>query len=257
MLAIRPEQMKVFEDVAMRRFEDEMVEHVKSNAIRARLCKVLGDEQLRVAIRQTITRAGKFGFTNRGPIRLYIELAFLFGSDFDTDPQYPAIGKILKTDGEQMERAEQIHQWVLDYQKKVYGPEAQNVPKALQALSDFAQKKVPFTANNLVADMLDEMTQAFPQKAAHVGEAALKALIQEGRTEARNHRLPIRGEALLATLKYGFGHGCTDDPLYPWILQTLKDEKITDPPARAERLEKKAMTWLETVLARHREGAKT
>ena len=94
MLAIRPEQMKVFEDVAMRRFEDEMVEHVKSNAIRARLCKVLGDEQLRVAIRQTITRAGKFGFTNRGPIRLYIELAFLFGSDFDTDPQYPAIGKI-------------------------------------------------------------------------------------------------------------------------------------------------------------------
>ena len=101
------------------------------------------------------------------------------------------------------------------------------------------------------------MTQAFPQKAAHVGEAALKALIQEGRTEARNHRLPIRGEALLATLKYGFGHGCTDDPLYPWILQTLKDEKITDPPARAERLEKKAMTWLETVLARHREGAKT
>ena len=46
-----------------------------------------------------------------------------------------------------------------------------------------------------------------------------------------------------------FGHGCADDPLYPWIERTLNDQAIIDAPARAKRLEKKAITWLEHVLA--------
>jgi len=258
MLSVRPAQMKVFEQAAWQQFEDEMVVHCKKSPIRARLCKTIGDEQLRVAIRQGIKRATTYGFTYRGPVRLYIELMFLFGSDFDTDPQYPAIGKILKAQGDQMQRAEQIHQWVLGYQEQVYGPEAVNVRKALEALSVLAQKPVTFSADNFVASMLQEMTRAFPQKAAYVGDERLTALIQEGRAEARKYRFPtLRGEGLMVTLKYGFGHGCTDDPLYPWISRTLKDEKIIDPAARADRLEKKAVTWLEHVLARPPEGAQT
>jgi len=258
MLSVRPIQVKVFEEAAWRQFEDEMVVHVKKSPIRARLCKTIGDEQLRVAIRQAIKRAGIYGFSYRGPVRLYIELIFLFGSDFDTDPQYPAIAKLLRAPGDQMERAEQIHQWVLSYQEQVYGPEAVNVRKALEALSDLAQKTVTFSADNFVAGMLQEMPRAFPQKAAYVGEERLTTLIHQGRAEARERRFStVRGEGLMVTLKFGFGHGCTDDPLYPWISRTLKDERIIDPEARAERLEKKAVTWLEHVLARPPEGAQT
>ena len=47
---------------------------------------------------------------------------------------------------------------------------------------------------------------------------------------------------------FAFGHGCCEDPLYPWIARTLTDEKITDAEARAKRLEKKAITWLDHVL---------
>jgi len=46
MLKIRPEQMKAFEADALRKFEDEMVEHSKE--FTPQLCKVLGDAQLRV-----------------------------------------------------------------------------------------------------------------------------------------------------------------------------------------------------------------
>jgi hypothetical protein len=56
---------------------------------------------------------------------------------------------------------------------------------------------------------------------------------------------------------FAFGHGCTHDPLYPWIARTLKDERIKDPAARAERLEKKAITWLDHVLARPPKGVQT
>ena len=85
----------------------------------------------------------------------------------------------------------------------------------------------------------------------------MTALIREGAAEARKHGFPVRGEALMVTLMFAFGHGCMGDPLYPWIGRTLKDEKIVDPAARAERLEKKALTWLDHVLASPREGVET
>ena len=94
MLQIREEQMAVFEQAALRRFEDEMVVH--SKIFSPRLCEVLGEEQLRVALRRAMARAGGYGFSYRGPIRLFIEFMFLFGSAFDTDPQYPWAGKILQ-----------------------------------------------------------------------------------------------------------------------------------------------------------------
>src|SRR5690348_3667675 len=120
MLVVRAPQMKVFEQDSLRRFEDEMVVH--SRGFAPELCKVLGEEQLRVALRQAMARATTYGFTNRGPMRLYIELMFLCGSDFDTDPQYPLIGEILRAPGPQMQRAQQIHEGYLDYLENVSGP---------------------------------------------------------------------------------------------------------------------------------------
>jgi hypothetical protein len=253
MLQIRAQQMTAFEQAALRRFEDEMVVHSKE--FTPRLCEVLGDEQLRVALRLATARAIGYGFTNRGPIRLFIELMFLCGSAFDTDPQYPAIQKVLNTSGDQMERAEQIYEGLMDYQEKVFGPDAVNVRKALRELSRLAQQPEAFSFDPFETGMLQEMGRAFPQKAAYVGEAGLRALIHEGRAEARKYRFPlVRAEGLVVVLMFAFGHGCTDDPLYPWISRTLMDEKIIDPAARAKRLEKKALTWLDHVLSRPREA---
>ena len=61
----------------------------------------------------------------------------------------------------------------------------------------------------------------------------------------------------MVALMIAFGHGCTEDPLYPWIARTLKDERITDATERAERLERKAVTWLKHVLGVTREGPST
>ena len=256
MLIIRRQQIEVFEHAALRRFEDEMVVHSKE--FTPNLCKVIGEVQLRVALRQAIGRAGTYGFTYQGPIRLFIELMFLCGSDFYNDPQYPALAEILSASGDQMQRAEQIYQGILDYQKKVSGPDAANTRKALGALSIFGRMPLTFSPNDFVSGMLQEMADAFPQKVAYIGNEALTALIDEGQAEARRYRFPTaRGEALLVVLMFAFGHGCTNDPLYPWIARTLMDQRIIDPAARAQRLEKKALTWLEHVLAMPRAGAQT
>jgi hypothetical protein len=254
MLAVRAEQLKVLKQASLRQFEDEMVEHSKTFS--PRLCDVIGDDQLRVAIRQAMKQADSYGFTFRGPIRLYIELMFLFGSSLDTDPQYPAIGEALNSGDEQMGTAEQLYAIVLDYQEKVSGKDNINVFQALEALLAFSKRPVSFSEQTFEVDMRKEMTFAFPQKADYVGEQGLLTLIQKGHAVARKFGFPgMRGAAMIVVLMFAFGHGCIDDPLYPWISQTLQDEKIKDPAARAKRLEKKALTWLDHVLEALRKGA--
>ncbi len=254
-MRIRDEQMKTFERDAQRRFEDEMVAH--SRAFTPRLCEVLGEAQLRVVVRAAIEKAGTYGFTNRGPIRLYMELMFLCGSAFDTDPQYPGLGKVLRAPGDQMERAEEIHQGSLDYLDKVSGPRAANLHKALKDLSGFVQAPLEFP-DGFTAGMLRAMERIYPQKAAYIGEAAMGAIIEEGLAEAGKQGFDeTRQQTLLVVLMYSFGHGCTNDPLYPWISSTLNDRRIVDRKARAARLEKKAVTWLEHVVARNEEMARS
>jgi len=255
MIKIRSTQMKAFEEEALKRFEKEMFVHSKEFS--PRLCEVLDDDQLRVALRQAMSRANSYGFTNRGSVRLYIEMMFLYGSDFDTDPQYSSVGEILNSPDDQMQRAEQIYQGILDYQKQVSGPNNINVKEALQALSLFALISVLIKDNNFEIEMIYELERAFPQKVADVGKERMTELIYEGRLEAQKYGFDtVRGEAMMVVLMFSFGHGCTDDPLYPWIYQTLKDCKIKDSAARAKRLEKKAVTWLEHVLARLELGGK-
>jgi hypothetical protein len=257
MWAIRQEQTEAFRQHHLQMFEDEMAEHSKQFA--PPICKVLGDEQLRVALRSATRRANEYGFTNRGPIRLFIEMMFLHGSGFDTDPQYPAVAEVLRSPADQMVRAEQIHVGYLAYLEKVSGPKAVNVRNALSAIPALAQTPLTFSFDDFVPGLLREMTRIFPQKVAYVGEGGLNILIREGIAEAtKYHFSTIRQATLLVVLMFSFGHGCTNDPLYPWIARTLHDERIVTPKARAERLEKKAVTWLEHVLASNSEGeAKT
>jgi hypothetical protein len=250
---IRREHIATFEQAALLRFEDEMVAH--SKRFSPVLSRVLGEAQLRLAVHAAIVRATSYGFTWRGPVQLFVEMTFLCGSGFDTDPQYPGLGEVLRSSGHQMDRAMEIHEGHNNYLDKVSGSGAANVRKALAELAVLARKPFEVSESDYVEDMRSAMHRVFPQKAAWAGDAGLRSLIGEATAEAKRLRFStVRQQALMAVLMFAFGHGCTEDPLYPWISRTLEDPRITGPEARARRLEKKALTWLDHVLAAPDEG---
>ena len=113
--------MEAFSEYMVKNFENEMVDHVKKFA--PQQADDLGDERLHEIVNEGIERAKKYKLTNRGPVRFYVELMFLLGNDFDTDPRYPWVSNILNdfkiTD--QMERANIIHEKYLDYKRKIAG----------------------------------------------------------------------------------------------------------------------------------------
>ena len=249
-MIIRAEQMQALGDSVLRAFENEMLAHLAQFS--PPLFQAVKEDQLREAIRYGIKRAGEYGFTFRGPVRLYLELMLLFGSHFDTDPQYPWTATILADQGSapEMQRAESLYEKTRDYRKNVAGPGDEYTLEALRRVAALAAQPLPVSAANFNRDMLQAMSEAYPQKVSFVGEDALKLLIGEGVAAAQGYGFStLRSVALPVVLMFAFGHGCFRDPLYPWIGMTACDEMMAQPEARARRLEKKSVTWLEHVLA--------
>ena len=67
-LVISEQHMAALHRTVVVGFENEMVAH--SLQFAPKLAKVIGEEQLRRAIRAAITRAQRHGFSHRGPVRL-------------------------------------------------------------------------------------------------------------------------------------------------------------------------------------------
>jgi hypothetical protein len=246
---IRNDQVDLLRDAVRRGFEREMVLHLADFS--PPLVKAIGEDQLREVVHLGMARAAQYGLTYRGPVRLYLELMLLLGSHFDTDPQYPWASDILadQQSGSQMQRTERLYEKTLAYREAVGGPGDSYTLAALRNILLLSQRTLHLSSDNFVSDMLQEIHMMYPQKAAYVGERALEALIGKGVEHARGYRFPtLRGYALIIVLMVAFGHGCADDPLYPWIARTLNDGMIKDEAARAKRLEAKALTWFKHVL---------
>ncbi|HEY6345529.1 MAG TPA: hypothetical protein VIY49_28865 [Bryobacteraceae bacterium] len=98
MLTIRPEQLAVFSQLEVRKFEQWMLAHLWR--FFPRECRAAGDGQVRKTIRYGIERAGGYGVASKRDVCKYIDLMIVFGKNFDTDPRYPWAAQILGKPGD-------------------------------------------------------------------------------------------------------------------------------------------------------------
>lgn len=249
MLQLREEQYQSLEDAARSRFKGEMLAHL--SAFSPPLAKTLGDEGLLRVIDLGLDRSAGYGFTLRGPVRLYLELMLLFGSHFDTDPQYPWCRRILSDPfgGTETTKADHLYREVVIYRQAVAGPNDRFTIAALRDLDSLCAAPLAVRSDQFEADLHALIAAVYPQKASFIGDDGLGRLIDLGVDSARRMDFTsTRARALFVILMFAFGHGCLDDPLYPWIHRTVQDPRIVDSAARAKRLETKARTWLGQVL---------
>ena len=188
MLEIREEQLTAFEQASLKNFEDQMAEHLKE--FTPQHCEVIGEPGVRHVIRLGMARAKKnYRLSNQGPVRFYIELMFMFGSDFDTDPLLPWVAEILndKTTPDQMVRAGRLYGTFLDYVEKVAGPDNHYVKTALRRAGEQRFEDLRIPSEDFENEMLARLKTNYPQKCEYVGESALRELIPLGRALARKY----------------------------------------------------------------------
>jgi hypothetical protein len=241
--------MRVFEEARLPDFEDYMVEHLKEFS--PFFSESLGQAAMRSVINAGMERAKKHGFTYRGPVRFYIETAILLGIDFDTDPQYPWAAKLLDdaTLTDQTQRADRVHGQLMDFLDAVDGPDHAYTNRALRVLRESPMATAPASSPDFADAMLCRMQEVHPEKAQYVGEPALRGLIAKALEESGKFNISTgAGVSLILALMFVIGHGCANDPKFPWIAGTLNNPAVVDPNQRADRLYSKAITYLDHVL---------
>lgn len=249
MVLIRATQMERLRQEGITAFETEMVSHVRRFA--PRHCESLEESDIRTAIRYGMDRARTYGFTARGPVRFYLELMFMLGCDFDTDPLLPWVAPVLTdtSTAYQMPRAERLFDRLQDYLHAVAEPEHGYVRAALEAIAADRDASAPPLDHDFAPRMVASLERFYPQKCRFAGEPALRALIRHAAEEAAAHDVGTPdGVVLLTSLMFAAGHGCVHDPLLPWIAGTLGNTKVADPAVRVQRLRSKSLTYLDHVI---------
>lgn len=249
MLIIRKVQMEVFEKFILPAFEDEMVAHLRQFV--PDHAGTIGDKRVRQLIRSGIERAKLYGLTYRNPVRFYIELMFMLGSDFDTDPQYPWAFEILKDSiylG-QLEKADRLYHNAMDYLEKVQGPDYEYEIAALRQFAGLRFDNLRVVNGNFGGEITLLLKRLYPQKCAFIGDQAIRKLIQVGHELAKSYAISdAAGVPLLVGLMFAFGHGCANDPQFCWITDTMNDNSVVDPNNRIERLFSKMRAYLSQAL---------
>jgi hypothetical protein len=250
MWTIRQEQADTFRKTALQKFEDEMVEHLKKSY--AEHWKVMGEEAGRRVIQLGIDQAKKHGFTNRGPVRFYIELMFMFGSYFDTDPQYPWASAVL-TDSENVDqtvRADRLYVAMNEYLAQVVEPEREHLRAAVQRLMPSRVEDVLKPGVNLEEMILQMLRSICPVRCEYSGDSVLRTLVQHGFGLARRYGFTTdKGMVLMVVLTFAVGHGFYKDPLNGWIVRRLENPRWPDVNKRVDDLSSKSLLYLKYILA--------
>lgn len=249
MIVIRKSQLTAFSAADRLLFENDMVAHTRVYS--PELYRVIGEPQMRIAVKNGIANANKYGFTRRGPIQMFLEMTLLFGSGLGDDPQYPwATEQLNNTDpANQMRRGELLYLEVCRYLKEVHGPNNRLVREALQRLADSNPAEVVFPPDAVEEGILQFLRWVHPEKYVYTSERAVVLLIREAtdKTRAYTGQRDSHHIGLMAALMFCFGHACDTDPLYPWIGRTLARPRSSKSNCM-QVLERQALRWLKAVL---------
>ncbi len=243
MLVIHPSQMGALARGMVRNFQNQMAAHLKEFA--PTRAGRLNDAQLDAIVAAGIERSRSHGFSARGPVQLFLEMIFILGSEFDSDPQYQWAADVLAGTEykDEMAKAEALHTKLVEYLQRVIGPEdAQLVEVVLRAKKLGPARLAQGVSNE--AALLVRLRQLYPAKCEMMGETALHALLRRAAEGVKTVGLTLSLEhvAAFAFLSLVLGHRFPTDPLYPWV-------KALPSAATIERL------WADSIEAIEREFA--
>ncbi len=216
MWTIRQEQTETFRQHHLQKFEDEMVEHLKEFA--PQRCRVAGETSVRRVIRMGLANAANYGLTNRGPARLYIELMFMFGSYFDSDPQYAWARAAISGDADdQTEKADRLFKSMENYLARAARLAADPVDVLLtfERLRNEQWMMPGETREHCSMRLIQAL---YPRKCESISERDLQTIVSNAARIAPEHGFEgVRDFTVLIALMLILGQVFVKDPLCPWM----------------------------------------
>ncbi len=257
MLTIRTDQIAVFEQAALRNFEDRMIAHLRDFA--PNHSKLLTEDEMRIVIRHGMKQAQSHGFTSERSIRIYTELMLMLGSSFDTDPQLLWAAEFFndKKLTDEVTRIDRLQERAWAYVDEVlpdFGNAAdESSPRSFiqqirQLLHERDEVLQPAATAEFYERAIAQFKQGLPRKSELLGEESLRRLINRGIQLARSYQITTeRGCAFFVAGMFMLGSGFDKDPHIPWVTRILNDQSISDQKERVDRLLTEAIDCLKRM----------
>lgn len=168
-------QVDVLKKISFESYIGELTEHC--GVIFPELISLNRKEDFRSCIQLGITLARKAGYTQRGPIRLYIDMMIILGMNFECDPLF----HWLKTEEQkvlsQIERSIMCCGLLDDYLARVYGVNGCFFKKSLEKFKDYSVKFLPEKIGSSNAELHELLRDIYPQRYDFAGYDAVNDLI--------------------------------------------------------------------------------
>jgi hypothetical protein len=251
MLHVRNEQMQAFEQEALKRFEDGMVEHIKKNFPKP--MELAGLQAVRETIRLGIDKSRAYSLETEHEMCLYIDLTIMLGAGFDTDPQLPWANITLNDEAvsSSVKRIEKLYDKVMDYLNCVVGRDNLFPVNALRRIRTYTigQLEERFESD-VVRGAAPLFREIWPAKWESIGSAGLGRLIGKAYESASKYEIESPSDVgIYASFMFLLGHCFDTDPMYPWASKILADDSVTTPKQKIHSLHAKAMALLNKALS--------
>ncbi|CDL82813.1 hypothetical protein [Xenorhabdus szentirmaii] len=207
----------------------------------------LGKEGLRTALTDAVEKAKNDGFDQRGPVQFYIDMYILFGTEFQTDPQYTWIKTILDNHTQlgQLEITTLLYHEVTRYFNEIQGEQDEYLKTSVSKLQNINIEGLNVQWNTYESNVDALLNSLYPQKYQYIKQNDVKKLIQFGVEKSGQYGMGNANEsAFLTLIMFLLGHQFDQDIFLPHLNKKLFNQYYSDTDSSVIKIEKAVKDYL-------------
>ncbi|PHM39618.1 hypothetical protein Xmau_02624 [Xenorhabdus mauleonii] len=243
------EQCNKLKNHAFNAYLDELVVHC--NEYFPYLEIKLGKEGLKAALTDAVEKAKNDGFDQRGAVQFYIDMLILFGSEFQTDPQYFWIRKILDNHPHlgQLEKTTLLYHEVTRYLNEVHGEQDEHLKTSIFKFQNINIEDLNTQWHTYESNVGTLLNSIYPQKYRYIKQENIRKLIQLGIEKSNQHGIENAvHSALLTLIMFLLGHEFDQDIFLPHLNKRIFKQYYSDIESPIIKIEKQTKDYFEILL---------
>lgn len=248
MLTIDSETIQTLRDAAVRRYEQDLVAHVRT--FFPNHYRLAGTDGVASLAQLAITRARSCGITSERGVCLFLNTMLLLGSFFNQDPQFRWVASILTGGHAEADyRAATLAERAKDWFTIVAGLNNRALNRTLVQVHQDSEKVFRYPVQGEpMAHLVALLRWISPTKCDLLGAQTLQTLILDADARAPALRLVTAyGRTCHVAFSFMLGIGYYQDPLHDWARATLDGDLVGE--ARVAHLHTAALAALGDFLA--------
>ncbi|PHM49282.1 hypothetical protein [Xenorhabdus miraniensis] len=211
----------------------------------------LGKDGLRTALENAVEKAKSDGFDQRGAVQLYIDMFILFGTEFQTDPQYTWIKTILDNHSHlgQLEKTSLLYHKVTRYLNEVHGEQDEHLKTSMRKFQNINIERLNVQWNTYESNMDELLNSLYPQKYKYIKQDDIKKSIQFGVEKSNQYGIEnANNSAFLTLTMFLLGYEFDQDIFLPHLNKKLFKQYYFDTDSLIIEMEKQVKDYLKTFL---------